>query len=45
MLTSVKAREILKNVHYMIIDEIHTLLGTKRGSSGFVLERPEARPA
>jgi len=31
MLTSIKAREILENVHYMIIDEIHTLLGTKRG--------------
>ncbi|TYQ15818.1 UNVERIFIED_CONTAM: ATP-dependent Lhr-like helicase [Acetivibrio alkalicellulosi] len=31
MLTSVKAREMLKNVHYLIVDEIHTMLGTKRG--------------
>lgn len=31
MLTSEKSREILRNVHYLIIDEIHTLLGTKRG--------------
>ncbi len=43
MLTSVKAREILKNVHYMIIDEIHTLLGTKRGVHlALSLERLEA---
>ncbi len=31
MLTSVKAHNILKNVKYLIIDEIHTMLGTKRG--------------
>ena len=43
MLTSAKAREILKNVHYMIIDEIHTLLGTKRGVHlALSLERLEA---
>lgn len=43
MLTSVKAREILKNVHYMIIDEIHTLLGTKRGVHlALSMERLEA---
>jgi ATP-dependent Lhr-like helicase len=43
MLTSVKAREVLKNVHYMIIDEIHTLLGTKRGVHLAVsMERLEA---
>lgn len=43
MLTSVKSREILKNVHYMIIDEIHTLLGTKRGVHlALSLERLEA---
>ena len=43
MLTSQKAREILKNVHYMIIDEIHTLLGTKRGVHlALSMERLEA---
>lgn len=31
MLTSTKSRGILKNIHYLIVDEIHTLLGTKRG--------------
>ena len=43
LLTSVKSREILKNVHYMIIDEIHTLLGTKRGVHlALSMERLEA---
>ena len=43
MLSSQKAREILKNVHYMIIDEIHTLLGTKRGVHlALSMERLEA---
>ena len=43
MLTSQKAREILKTVHYMIIDEIHTLLGTKRGVHlALSMERLEA---
>lgn len=31
MLTSKKAADILKNVRYLIVDEIHTMLGTKRG--------------
>lgn len=31
MLTSPKSRDILKNVRYLIVDEIHTMLATKRG--------------
>lgn len=31
MLTSVHAAQILKNVRYVIVDEIHTMLATKRG--------------
>ncbi|MCX7772533.1 MAG: helicase-related protein, partial [Clostridia bacterium] len=31
MLTSKKAVNLLKNIRYLIIDEIHTMLGTKRG--------------
>lgn len=31
MLTSKKASAFLKNVRYLIVDEIHTMLGTKRG--------------
>ncbi len=31
MLTSRKAMDILRNVRYLIVDEIHTMLGTKRG--------------
>ncbi len=31
MLTSKNAIRILKNVRYLIVDEIHTMLGTKRG--------------
>lgn len=31
MLTSIKARDILRNVKYLIVDEIHTMIGTKRG--------------
>ncbi|MCG8334733.1 MAG: DEAD/DEAH box helicase, partial [Proteobacteria bacterium] len=31
MLTSVKTHDFLKNVKYLIVDEIHTMLGTKRG--------------
>lgn len=31
MLTSKKSCEILKNTKYLIVDEIHTMLGTKRG--------------
>lgn len=31
MLTSKKTVELLKNVRYLIVDEIHTMLGTKRG--------------
>jgi ATP-dependent Lhr-like helicase len=32
LLTSVNGREMLKSVHTLIIDEIHALLGDKRGS-------------
>lgn len=31
MLTSKKSIELLKKVRYLIVDEIHTMLGTKRG--------------
>lgn len=31
MLTSKKAAAMLQNVRYLIVDEIHTMLGTKRG--------------
>lgn len=31
MLTSKNASKILKNIRYLIVDEIHTMLGTKRG--------------
>ncbi len=31
MLTSKNTAKILKNIRYLIIDEIHTMLGTKRG--------------
>ncbi len=31
MLTSKNAIKLLKNVRYLIVDEIHTMLGTKRG--------------
>ncbi len=32
MLTSVKAAAMLKNVRYLILDEIHALIGSKRGA-------------
>ena len=31
MLTSVKAHTMLRNVKYLIVDEIHSMIGTKRG--------------
>ncbi|HVD96600.1 MAG TPA: DEAD/DEAH box helicase [Cytophagaceae bacterium] len=43
MLTSVKGRELLSSVHTLIIDEIHALVGDKRGSHlALSVERLEA---
>jgi len=46
LLTSVRAREILRTVRYVIVDEIHALCTTKRGSFlALLLERVEAYAA
>jgi len=43
MLTSSKTRDILKNVRYLIVDEIHTMLAAKRGVHlALSIERLEA---
>jgi len=43
LLTSPRAREILRAVEYVIVDEIHSLVPTKRGSFlALLLERLEA---
>ncbi|MDD5647111.1 MAG: DEAD/DEAH box helicase, partial [Candidatus Bipolaricaulis sp.] len=46
LLTSVRAREILRTVRYVIVDEIHAMCSTKRGSFlTLLLERVEAAAA
>lgn len=43
ILTSRRAREMLRTVRYVIVDELHALLGTKRGAHlSLSLERLEA---
>ena len=45
MLTAERARQIFATTHTVIVDEIHTLVGTKRGAhlAALTLERLERR--
>ena len=44
ILTSPRARDMLRTVEHVIVDEIHAVAGTKRGSSGVVTRaRPTPR--